>query len=459
MRTLLSILDTGRSSLLAHQAAISTASNNSANVNVEGYSKRDVSFRSIGQHSGVGVESVRRRANIWLDRRVMMERTRLGTRQSQAEGMAGVEAQFGSFEGGLGGMLDDFFASVRGLSTAPTDPQARAAALAAGQTLADGFASTAAGLKRQRSQTDGVLRHAADDATALASDIAALSGQITRSEASGGEASDARDRRDVLVAALAELVEINPITNDDGTYSVFLSNGLPLVQGDRSFTLQATPDGALGGLSRIDYVDDTGVATDLTADLRQGRIGGLLTLRDDALADLTDRLDQLAFDFATAFNGIHAAGFGVDGGTGRNFFAAPGAVAGAARGLALEAGLADNPDRIAASTTAAGAVGENDNLLALTALSSTEIAGGGSRTPAEEIAEFVGFIGRETAGHRSGAEQAEVALATTTAMKDSSTAVSIDEELIDITRFERAYQAGARIITTVDRMFETILQL
>lgn len=459
MRTLLSILDTGRSSLLAHQAAISTASNNSANVNVEGYSKRDVSFRSIGQHSGVGVESIRRRADVWLDRRVMMERTRLGTRQSQAEGMASVELQFGSFEGGLGGMIDGFFASLRGLSTAPTDAQARAAVLAAGQTLAAGFSSTATGLEREREQTDGVLRHAVEDATALARDIAALSGQITRAEAAGSEASDERDRRDVLVAALAELVEINPVSDDDGTYSVFLANGLPLVQGDRSFTLQATPDGALGGLARIDYVDDTGVATDLTTDLRQGRIGGLLTLRDDALSGLTERLDQLAFDFATAFNGIHAAGFGTDGVSGRDFFAAPGAVAGAARGMALETGLADNPDRLAASTTAAGAIGDNDNLLALTALSSSDIASGGSRTPAEEIAEFLGFIGRETAGHRAGAEQAEVALASTTAMKDSATAVSIDEELIDITRFERAYQAGARIITTVDRMFETILQL
>jgi flagellar hook-associated protein 1 FlgK len=120
---------------------------------------------------------------------------------------------------------------------------------------------------------------------------------------------------------------------------------------------------------------------------------------------------------------------------------------------------ASNPDFVAAAADAATAHGGNDNLLALAALADADLAGAGSRSFAEEFASILGDIGRSSARQRLGVEQGDVQLAQLQALKDGQTGVSLDEELMDITRFERAYQAAARIISTLDELYQTVLSL
>jgi flagellar hook-associated protein 1 FlgK len=185
----------------------------------------------------------------------------------------------------------------------------------------------------------------------------------------------------------------------------------------------------------------------------------LLALRDDTLASTASRIDALAYDIATSFNAVHAAGFGLDGGTGRDLFTTPGSVTGAALQLSLAPGMGGNPDSVAAAADAATAVGGNANLLALADLADADVAGGGNRTFAEEFAAILGDIGRASARQRLGVAQGEVQLAQLQALDDAQTGVSLDEELMDINRFQRAYQAAARIITALDELYQTVLSL
>jgi flagellar hook-associated protein 1 FlgK len=458
MSSLQTILGIGRSSLLAHQSAIATASNNTANADVVGYSKRDVMMRSVAGGSGVGIESVRRRADIWVERRMLFERSLLGTHLAQSQGLAAVELQL-DHDGGLGSLIDAFFGSIRTLGSSPTDTGARIDVLAAASALAEGFNVTAGRIALERRQADLALEGAIDDVNALVSEIADLNAAINHSEATGVEASTERDRRDLLVGQLAEHVQVQILVDDAGSWNLLLAGGRPIVQGTTAARLTTTADPALGGMRRVDLVDGSGVATDVTATLRQGRVGGLLALRDDTLAGVASRIDALAYDLATSFNAVHAAGFGLDGSSGRDLFAVPGTIPGAAATLSLAPGMADRPDFIAAATDAATAVGGNENLLALADLADADLAGGSSRTFAEEFAAIIGDVGRSAARQRLGAVQGEVQLAQLQALDDAQTGVSLDEELMDITRFERAYQAAARIISTLDELYQTVLSL
>ena len=156
---------------------------------------------------------------------------------------------------------------------------------------------------------------------------------------------------------------------------------------------------------------------------------------------------------------MHTGGFGLDAVSGRDFFDPPGGVAGAAVNLSLTPGLTDNPGWIAAAIDGATAVGGNDVALALATLAEADLAGGNTRTFAQEFASIVADVGRRAADVQHGVEQAELQLTSVQALRDAQTGVSLDEELMDITKFERAYQAAARVISTVDELYQTVLSL
>jgi len=453
------ILSTGRSSLLAHQAAITVASTNTASADVEGYTKRDVHFANLPGHSGVGIDSIRRRADEWIDRRLYLERSRLGAQSSQSQGLAALDLQLGDIDRGIGTTFDRFFASLRALQTAPADRQLRSDLLAEAQSLVENFNVAASTVDREQQQADVRLQSVVTETNEILKEIAQLNASVRQSLVDGGEPSADLDRRDVLLSQLAEQVEITALDAHDGSITVLLGGGRALVQGGEAMELQTEPDPARNGLSQVYVVDGSGLRSDLTDEIGLGKIGGLIELRDGIIADTGERIDALAFDFAAAFNALHETGFGTDGGTGRSFFTPMATATDAASAISLAPGLIDNPEWFAASTTAAGSAGGNDNALAMGALAEQNAASGNQRTFGQEYASIVAEIGSAASRQRTRETQAQVQVDQLHALKESQTGVSIDEELIDITRFERAFQSASRIIRTVEEMFDTLLQL
>lgn len=452
------ILNTGRNSLLAHQAALSVVSQNTANAETAGYAKRDASLASLGPMGGVTLASVRRRAALFLGTRMLAQRAEAGAAGARRPALELVEAQFATDGGGLGPRIDAFFNSLRVLATDPADTQLREDVLAKAEAMTDTFRAHAAQIENERGEIDRILADKAKAVGTRTSEIAELNRRITQLEASGQEASDLRDRRDVLVDELAALVPIRTFYDETGQLTVLLGDQFTLVQLDQAAHLETEPDPNLGGMRRVDLVSADGSRTDVTGVLRSGEIGGLLEARDDTLPGILGQLDQLAFDLVEQVNLVHQAGYGTDGGTGRDFFQ-PTTLAGAAQALRLSTGLADNPAWIAAAGSAADAVGGNDNLLALVDLESQKVAGGGQRTYAEEVANITANVGRASRTAIDDEQRATLQLGQLEQMRASQIGVSLDEEMIDLTRYQRAYQAGARIVTTADEMYQTILSM
>jgi flagellar hook-associated protein 1 FlgK len=458
MTTLSGLLNIGRSSLATHQAAIGVVSGNTANADTVGYARREVRIQSV-VGGGVGVAAIARRSSVFLEQRVLGANARFGANDAKASGLGAVESALNDGEMGIGARVDAWFASLRTLSVDPTDLQLRADVIARGESVASGFAMAAEAIARERSGADAAIGLEVDRVNQLTTAIARTNATIGAAAPGSDAQAQSIDERERLVHELSGLVEIKTMSGENGSLTVLLQGGPTLVQKDRAATLRATADAALGGLSRVDLLDPSGAPLDVTQSLRGGSLGGRLELRDDTLADLAGALDNLAFDLANAFNAVHAAGYGTDGATGRDFFAVPATAAGAAQSMALAAGLEDNPAWLATASDAATAVGGNENLLALLDVADTRFAMGGTATPGQAIASIIGTVGRETRAARDIASDASGQLEQTRALYQSEVGVSIDEELVDLTRFERAYQAGARIIETVERLYEAVLSL
>jgi flagellar hook-associated protein 1 FlgK len=200
----------------------------------------------------------------------------------------------------------------------------------------------------------------------------------------------------------------------------------------------------------------TSAAIDVTASVTQGTLGGIREARDTDIPRTMATLDQFASDLAGAVNAAHSAGFALDGTTGRALFVTTSTVTGSARALTLNSALDGRPELLGAAARATDVPGGNDVALRLAGLGSRAL-GAGSAPPGDRAAALVADVGT-----RRAAAEAEVQLRTDTVgqateLNESASGVSLDEEMVNLTRFQRAFEASTRVLRTADELLETLM--
>ena len=214
--------------------------------------------------------------------------------------------------------------------------------------------------------------------------------------------------------------------------------------------MDLAPDGAM----RLFVV---GVSkTEVTSRIDTGTLGGLREARDVDLAKTMASLDSYAFDVSNAFNAVHTTGFGQDGQTGRPLFTVPSAQTGAASTMALEASLAGHPERVGASAATSDLPGGNTIALKLAQLADTTAFGGS--TLADRFAAMAMDIGLRKGNADGELELRTDTLAVADSLADAANGVSIDEEMVDLTRYQRAFEASSKVLRTADELLRTLLE-
>jgi flagellar hook-associated protein 1 FlgK len=290
----------------------------------------------------------------------------------------------------------------------------------------------------------------------LTATVAAYNRDIRAARAGGaGEPNDLLDARQKAVDRLAELTGATPVPTSEGDVSLFMPGGTALVSGITAGTLSVQADPANDGHLQLRFAQSG--LTPQAVGKAGGELGGLLDARDGALQTAVRGLDTLAFDLANAVNGVHAAGYGLDGGTGRTLFDVGATSAGAARNLTVSAAVAGDPSLLAASTSAAGLPGNAAALQALIATESAALSGG--RTASQAFAKLTSDFGSAARSAEASAELEGSLADHLQTMRESVSGVSIDEELINLQKAQRGYEAMAKVIATTSTLFDTLLQL
>lgn len=458
--SLTQILNNGKTALLGHQKALASTANNAANVSTPGYNRRTTNFDAQSYENGVKVSIHRRQTARYITDQILDQNSAHGAADAKSSSLSAVDRMFQEDEGNLGGAVDQFFTSIRELSVSPTDTDRRQATLSKAEQLAQTLSGTATRVEQERKAVDESLDTLISKANALTRELAKLNQDLSITPGKDAENGAVLDKQQTVLKELSELVPLHSFRDKQGHLTVLLGGGEPLVQGKESAQLNAVPDTSLDGLRRIDMIGISGVAINVTQQISSGKIGGTIDLRDHELSGLLDTLDQLAFDLSTQINTVHQAGFGLDGNSGRALFVDPPAgVSGAAKAMALHADLIDNPDALAAAQDTASAVGGNHQLLALLELQDQPLAASGKRTFAHEVAAMVGQAGQSVKDNEERLHQSLVAKEAAEGMEQAQVGISLDEEMIDLMRFQRAYQASSKVITTVDALYEIVMQL
>lgn len=203
-------------------------------------------------------------------------------------------------------------------------------------------------------------------------------------------------------------------------------------------------------------VVDGGLRLDVTS-RAGGEIGGRTEARDRVIPELSARLDQLAFEVATAVNATHRAGVGLDGIGARDLFSIPATSSAAAAQISLAPGL--RAEQLAAAAGSSGLPGDNENALALAALQQRPIANGGTATVTSAAARLVGDVGAATKRAQADAVALEDERMSLEAIEQSRSGVSPDEEMVRLVQYQRVYQASAKVVQVVDGLMEELLRI
>lgn len=454
MVALTQLLLNARDALSAQSFGIGVTGQNVTNVNTTGYVRRDANLATrVG--GGVVAVGIRRAADQFLDRRWFAATGASGSASEREGQLSGVESLFADAQGtGLGDAISGVFDAFQTLSQNPSDPTARQGVLDKAAHLTTRLNDTANAIAERRQELLQKAQAAVAEVNAKASEVAQLNRQIAAAEARGEDASDLIDQRNQLILGISSLVDVRTFQDGNGD-PVLQAAGTTLVEGDvaATFSLDLAADGSL----RLWAQSSGPPATEVTAGLSGGKLAGLKEVRDTDLVELGDRVDQLAWDVASAINTTHAAGFGLDGVGGRVLFALPPSASGAARQIAVDPTLLGHPDRVAASSSAATVPGGSDNAVALAGLADDLVASGGTRTASEAWADVVGDFGTRLARARDTAETRSGVLAQTEAMRQSESGVSLDEEMVNLTKFQHAYDASAKVLATVDELMRELI--
>ncbi len=313
----MSNFDIGISGLQAAQRAIDIIGNNIANAATEGYHRQRVDFSGayavqdgsqlIG--GGVDIEGVTRLMDSLLEQEILTQKSLLKQTESEARTIETIEnamAEFGSEQGGLNAAIDHFFNALHDLSAHPSDMIWQSQAVSNAQAMATEFRTLDQFLTNLKTNIELETQTTVSYINTLAGQIATLNDNIQRIAISGAEANNLKDQRDQQIQELAELIGLETQSRPYGVVDVTVS-GIPLVSGATSMSLQA------GYNDASQYGISVQSSTTYMTNIQGGKIGALLTLKNQTVADLHTNLNSLAQTIINEINAYHVQSVGPSG--------------------------------------------------------------------------------------------------------------------------------------------------
>ncbi|HSY24349.1 MAG TPA: flagellar hook-associated protein FlgK [Polyangiaceae bacterium] len=457
MGSLFGLLGTMGSALQAQQAAMDVTGNNVSNANTPGYVRQTAVLQAVpataDSDGGVTVSSIQRAFNSFTYGQVLVQTGLQGSADARNSALTEAQATIAPTGGGaVGDSINSFFSAVQTLSASPSDPSARSAVLQQATQVAQAFSTTASGLQQQQS---GILTQAQGLATTLnttLSQIASLNGQIAQANAAGQSPADLEDQRDQLVTTVAQGMGASVVTDSTGAVTLFSGNTV-LVSGSNASTVSVGIDA--NNAMQVNVQRPGGSTIDITQNVTDGTLGGLRESRDTDIAQSLQSLDQLAYSFSNAVNAVQSSGYGLDGQTGRNLFTAPTQVQGAAASMAVDPSVAGQPNNIATASDPNDLPGGNDTAVALAQVANQSLGSMGTATSA--FAAITAQIGNAAAAASTDSATRAETVTQAQNLNSSASGVSLEEESVNLTKFQQAFEAASRVLQAADSLLSDFM--
>jgi flagellar hook-associated protein 1 FlgK len=458
-------------SLQTQMTGVEVTGQNIANVNTAGYSRQRVNITAspdlltgIGpEGTGANATSIQQIVSNLLNSQIQSQGSSSGFYNAQQAALQSAQDALGEFLNGSGAtssttasatdttgsglstQLNDLFTAFSALASSPSDSN-KQAAIGAAQKLASSFNSINTQFGGVRDGLNTSLESDVSSANKLLTDIADLNQQIYTAEFSGGNANNLRDTRQHDLENLSQLTSITTTTGTNGAVNVTIA-GQTLVSGNSvSDTLQTYTN---AGGQKLVQTANGGVNLTLT----NGSMQGTIDARDGELATMQGSINTLANTLITQVNSLHDSGYNSAGGTGNTFFT--GTNAGT---IGVNVALKNNASLLQLSSSATLS-GDTSLALQISQLSTAAQAALGNKTFTGSYNSAVAGLGNALSEANNNVTSQAKAADMLATQRGSVSGVNIDEEMTNMILFQRAYQASAQVVTTVNTLLGDTLAM
>jgi len=469
---ILSSLSSSAKALNTYSRAVQVAGNNIANIDTPGYARQKIitgpaQYYDAGdsvRNTGVEVLSVEQVRDTVLDAQIMIEQRNKGSLERQHDLLQLMENTLGDSIGrasqlnsldssldenignGLVKQVQDFFSGWSEMAASPELETSRAVVYERGVTLVQSFQVVDQRLDAIQGDIDDRIQADLDAATAIIDEIAELNGSINSTEVRNpGGAIELRSQRQERLEALSEYIDFTVTTSEDRLGMIDLTvetasgNDLELLLGTQRYTdFQHNGTAVYAGTPAVEL------------NLKSGAVAGSLTIRNETLVDLKAQIDTAAAQIVSSVNTAYNPTSAAD----EYFFDTTGTTAGT---IALQTGL--TPQDIRAADV--GASGGNAIALAVADVNdvSFSVAGGAEidGTIRDHLLSVTTRLGENVSSVESRMESQATVQRFLTDQRDTISGVNLDEEVTNMIRFQRSYQATSRLMRTLDEMLETLV--
>lgn len=446
-------LEMGKRALMTQQLALTTSGHNIANASTPGFSRQRVQITQTNPlnttqgNVGTGVmpSGIIQVRDLFLSTQLRKDNGNLARWETSQKTLSQVELFFNEpGDKGLNQLITDFFNSWENLAT---NPNARTTVMEKAKVLVNAFHEHSHQLADLRESVDADLKGRTGEINQLAVQIASLNRQIATAELGGDHANDLRDKRDLLVDTLSGYANVRTIDRPNGTTAVMIGS-MSLVDGVDYLQIETKTVQKGSSTATVAVWENTNFEIDFSG----GELQALEQMRDTTIPDMQKNLDLLASTIMSQVNTIHAAGIGAQGSTGVNFFDPYKMTAGT---MALNVDVENDPNLIAASLS--GEPGDTRNAQAISQLRYQRVLQSGTATINEYYASMIGTLGIRTQEAETLKDNYTLLVTQLDNARQEVQGVSIDEEVTNMIKYQRAYEAAARVITFVDSALETVI--
>lgn len=516
--TLLGIMNIGKQSITNNQIALNVVSNNIANMNTENYTKQRVDFAALEAYDcynwcsrysnlkighGAEIVGISNKRSEWADNYFRGQNTptgyynQIGQMANNIENLLNDELS----DGGLQTRFSEFFKASEALSGDPTNKAYKIAFVNAAQNVSDmlnnmsktvtGYMNQAIGeFGNQDSFNNSMLVSNIEELNTKLQQLADANQAIIQNSSGGSVSSDLNDKQNAILDELSSMIPLTTTTNPNGTVNVYIDGKAVVKGGDVALEVKAVQTTNPNNPVQIQLVDDQGniKAEDISEAFDKSSIGAIIDMASSdsfGYKSVLNEIDKLANAFAQEMNKIqtqdNANGsplyIGPDGtlvkSTTPLFTTTDGSTTFTAANIQINSDVVKDPSLVATAridTTKADydkkAVGNTGNMdlfnnLAkgkLSLLSSTNPPGEGLSIT-DFLSGLVSKIGSEVQSINNAKEAQDAVTEQASSQRDILYGVDLDEELADLIRFQRSYEASARVFNVANELMQLMVQL
>lgn len=517
--SLVSSMNIAQQALSVSQAAITVISNNIANIGTEGYSRLRVNQASVANYtptagnaamvaescSGVTIASVTRYSDQYLQNYYRQENSVYSYLDKYSSIASNVENLVNELnDTGLSAAFKKFYDAAGVLSGSPADITARQNYVDAAKSVCSVFNNMSVNLSNTReslvgnSSSDGSLQaseisNEVNDVNNLLDQLAEVNSGIVKTYDGETASPSLLDQRDLLISNLSKLIPVNIEESKNGTVNILLGDKYLVKSTEVQGYLSAAATGDADNPVKINIVNTDNppavLFPDVTDEINGGSIGAILDICGSdstkfTIKSVLDSLNTMASEFATVLNKIQTS---TDYPSGTNtpmamdkdtktlivaiedlFTTSDGSATFTAANIEVNSVIDDNPYLVAAARVNTADIADTKETVNN---SNIQLAIDAETNPSYYSNKLGGttiekYLANEVSSMGSGVENINTRFKSQTLVLDqvqnklqSATGVNMDEELTDLIKYQRAYQAAARIFGVCKDLMDELVRL